>query len=400
MRQGISGRPFVCGFFFCKPQRAKRSVARPRRSNATTQQSELRRSEPVQRQQRPELVAFDVSTLEAERIRLARFIVVAESPLGTAPGRILRLQAPRGVGRTTALRRLAEAAPGAVIARNDSYRSFLRPASERGRHTRGLVLAPAVNCAAGATIAMVDTAVDVAHPALAGANLSMLEMRAPDRQPSTARHGTAVASMLIGREGSPAPGLSPMVRLLAVDAFHRNEAGHDVSDAYDLARALDLLANQDADVINLSLAGPDNRVLANVVQTLLDRGRIIVAAAGNDGPHAKPLFPAAYSGVIAVSAVDGNDRPWRRSAAGQHVAFTALGVGLSLAGRDGGAEVYSGTSFAAPVVSAMLAARELRRGGVTLNERLVSLARDRGEPGRDPVYGHGVVEPTDACKPL
>jgi hypothetical protein len=338
-------------------------------------------------------------------IEAARFRVVADGPLTALPGRVLRVRAPQGMGDRTARRRLAQAAPGAIIDSNDRYRSFLRTSGDAARSRAASLpprpLAPAVSCAAGSTIALIDTAVDVAHPSLAGARISQLAMRAGDRTPSSPRHGTAVASALVGQPGSTTPGLAPTAGLVVVDAFHRDRAGQDVTDAFDLVRALDLMSGQAADVINLSLAGPDNDALAAMVATLVERGSTIVAAAGNDGPAAKPLYPAAYPGVIAVAAVDGEGRPWRRSARGPHIAFTAEGVNLALAGRNGQPESYTGTSFAAPVVAAMIAAKRASAKAAdapTAAQRLAALAKDRGDPGRDPLYGHGIVEPADACR--
>lgn len=389
---GQGRRVSNCFFFSCPRQQRSRRMAR----------------EQVRKPAAPlEFVLFDVGPEARGALERARFAVLADGPLTTAAGRILRVRAPEGMGARTALRRLTAAAPSATVARNDIYRSFLRPAARaQGRAARSVTLTASVGCAAGATVAMVDTDVDPRHPALAGAAISRMAMRAPDRRPSTSRHGTAVASMLVGREDGPAPGLAPGLRLVVVDAFHADASGQDATDAFDLARALDLLANQEASVINLSLTGPDNAVLARVVAQLVGNGRALVAAAGNDGPKAKPLYPAAYSGVIAVTAVDVAGVPWRRAARGAHVAFAAMGVDLALAGRKGEAESYSGTSFAAPAVSAMIAAKGIAPGdgpaaaqrASALYEGLAALAEDKGERGRDPVYGHGVLQPGDACR--
>lgn len=387
---GRRSRNANCYLFYCPPRTRKVRATAQRRRAAPA----VAAAPPLRR----EFVAFDVTPDERAAITRQRFTVVADGPLTTRPGRILRLRSPEGMGQRTALRHLSAAAPGAVLARNDRYRSFLRPAAQQRRAMPGRTLSAAVGCAAGATLAMIDTAVDPSHPALSGADVSTLALRAPDRQPSANRHGTAVASMLIGKEGSPAPGLAPAARLVAIDAFHRDSSGLDATDAFDLVRALDLLANQQAAVINLSLTGPDNPVLARMIAVLVDAGRLIVAAAGNDGPRARPLYPAAYPGVIAVTAVDEAGMPWRRAARGEHIAFAALGVDLALAGRDGGAEAYTGTSFAAPTVSAMIAAKSLKVAETPLRDRLAALAQDRGEPGRDAVYGHGIVQPADACR--
>lgn len=248
---------------------------------------------------------------------------------------------------------------------------------------------------------MIDTGIDPQHPALAGAALRRLEMRGAGRQPSGMRHGTAVASLIVGVPGGPTPGIAPKVKLLAIDAFHRDSSGADATDVYDLARALDFVAALEARVINLSLTGPDNPVISVAIVAVQERGKLIVAAAGNQGPRARPVYPAAYPGVIAVAALDRDGKPWRHSARGEHIEFAAEGVGLSLAGRNGQAEVFSGTSFSAPIVTAMLAAKikfDPAAGPDRFREDLIRLAADRGDPGRDPVYGHGALDPQDACR--
>lgn len=320
-----------------------------------------------------------------------------------ASGRlILRVRAAPGAGRQNVARRLSELAPGATIGENSRYRSILRTTSRKADAPGiGRSLGEAVGCSAGIEVAMIDTGVDPQHPALAGATLSRLEMREAGRRPSGTRHGTAVASLIVGAPGGPTPGIAPKIQLLAIDAFHRDSSGADATDVYDLARALEMLASHKARIINLSLTGPDNPVIATAISAVLERGKLIVAAAGNEGPRAGPAYPAAYPGVIAVAALDRDGKPWRHSARGQHIGFAAEGVGLSLAGRNGRAEVFNGTSFSAPIVTAMLAAKikiEPGAGAERLRDRLTTLAADRGDPGRDPVYGHGVLDPRDACR--
>jgi subtilisin family serine protease len=143
-------------------------------------------------------------------------------------------------------------------------------------------------------------------------------------------------------------------------------------------------------VINISLVGPDNPVLARAVQAMLARGHVLVAAVGNDGPAAPPLFPAAYPGVIGVSGVDAHDRILPESGSGDQVAFCALGV----VGK--GFRAMRGTSFAAPIV-ARSAARLLDAphadAAAQVRQRLAAEARDLGPPGRDPRYGAGLLSP-------
>jgi minor extracellular protease Epr len=73
-----------------------------------------------------------------------------------------------------------------------------------------------------------------------------------------------------------------------------------------LVRALDWMAAEEVRFVNLSLAGPYNKLLDLAVERAAARGLILVAAVGNDGPEAEPMYPAGFSGVIAVTAVDAN----------------------------------------------------------------------------------------------
>jgi subtilisin family serine protease len=202
---------------------------------------------------------------------------------------------------------------------------------------------------------------------------------------------------LVARDDADVPGLAIGARLIAIDAFHKDASGQDVTDAFDFARALDRVQALNARVLNLSIAGPDHPVVARLIAVLNTSGVIIVAAAGNDGPRARPLYPAAYPGVIGVTAVHPDGAAWRGAARGEQVDVAATGVNLVLAGPDGGVATFTGTSFAAPIVSAILAGEAGLTDGASAVERLSKLARDAGASGRDERFGYGILEPARAC---
>jgi len=149
-------------------------------------------------------------------------------------------------------------------------------------------------------------------------------------------------------------------------------------------------------VINISIEGPDNLVLAHVIKRALAADVAIVAAAGNGGPGAAPAFPAAYPGVIAVTAVDEKGQVYRRANRGDYIAFAARGVHVaseyeSTATKS--AKTVSGTSFASPVVAAAIARKLESSSG--LQEVIATLkneAHDLGTPGRDATYGWGELD--------
>jgi subtilisin family serine protease len=188
--------------------------------------------------------------------------------------------------------------------------------------------------------------------------------------------------------------------VIAVDAFRRLAGSADVASTFDLVRALDALARRDVRVINLSLAGPDNALLKTTVEAMISRGAILIAAVGNAGPRAKPLYPAGYDGVIAVTAVDKGRNAYRRANQGAHVDIAAPGVNVWTAASISGARPKSGTSFAAPFVSAAAAVLLAERPDLTpvqMAEALSGLAQDIGSPGKDQVFGWGLLDARRLC---
>lgn len=248
-------------------------------------------------------------------------------------------------------------------------------------------------------LGMVDTGLNAEHDALAGARIKQLRNR-DGRKKSDLLHGTAVAALLVGAADSRAPGLVPGAELVAVDAFHR--AGKDQrSDAYSLIRALDRLAEQGVRIVNLSLAGPANAALKAQVAQMEDAGILLIAAAGNTGPAAPPAYPAAYPRVVAVTAIDRRGQVYRRAARGEHIDLAAPGVDVWTAASISGARTKTGTSYAAPFVTAaaaLMLQADPTIGNGRLRKRLLEGARDLGAKGRDPIFGAGLVMPPATCR--
>jgi subtilisin family serine protease len=245
-------------------------------------------------------------------------------------------------------------------------------------------------CSQGLTIGLVDTGIDTSHRTLADASIEVLATRREDRRASEKRHGTAVASLLVGRPDGDVPGLLPMARLVAVDPFH-NSGRSDQSDTFDLVLALRLLAEQNVTLVNMSLTGPDNPFLAEAVIAAQSAGMTIVAAAGL--PSRNGGYPARYPGVVAVAAVDGRLRASRLSARGNHIAFAAPGTGLVVAAPEDGLGQVDGTSFATPFVTAAYAVGLMSaKQWEPLTSTLSEAALDLGRPGHDPVYGWGLLQ--------
>jgi len=156
-------------------------------------------------------------------------------------------------------------------------------------------------------------------------------------------------------------------------------------------------------VTNISLAGPANLALERVIQALTGRDIWLVAAAGNEGPLSPPRYPAAYPGVIAVTAIDADLGLYPKANRGDYIDFAAPGVEVISTGLRGRYPAYSGTSFAAPHVAGVVAMILERSPGLQIEQverRLRESAGDLGPRGRDPEFGNGRVDACDALAGL
>lgn len=309
------------------------------------------------------------------------------------------LRVPRDMGVGNALTALRQAAPSVWADANHRYGMQGDRALAYGRALIGWQAASPY-CGKGVRVGMLDTPLAREHPALKGreiATRSVLPAGIPRAKPD---HGTAVAALLIGNKlPSGFGGLLPSARLYAAEIFRaRGEDGAETTAEWIVA-AFDWLAVQKVQIINLSLGGPRNLLLEAATGRLLELGTAIVAAGGNGGPDAPPVYPAAQRGVVAVTAVDAELKPYRKATRGEYLAFAAPGVDVWSAAPGKQGAYYSGTSYAAPFVTAALAARKQAQPKAPwqkLIHHAQSEVRDLGAPGKDPVYGWGLVQ-AKAC---
>jgi subtilisin family serine protease len=236
-------------------------------------------------------------------------------------------------------------------------------------------------------LGLVDTGVDTSHPAL---HESAIRTWGCGNKLVPAAHGTAVASLMIGR-AQGFRGVQPDAALYAADVY----CGEPTGGAVDaLVAALAWLAQEQVSVINISLVGARNSILEQAVSRTIARGFIIVAAVGNDGPAAPPLYPASYPNVVGVTAVDAHHHVLIEAARGPQVMFASPGADLAAAGIAHGYAAVRGTSYAAPIVAGLLAASISAPGTDNADAAIGALAKsaiDLGAPGRDLTYGYGLV---------
>lgn len=323
-------------------------------------------------------------------VRALGFTVRRTQPLSGLGRVLVRLEVDPGVGLGMAARRVRAALPGAVVDYNHLYDSGASdtPGARVAEPPRAGV------SGGGWVVGVIDTAVDGAHPALQGVAINARDFVAGAGIRPTG-HGTAIASVLVGSSHSLAV---PVPALYAASVFFEREPGLVTATSEALVQAMSWMIENAVGVINMSLTGPPNELLHAAVTEAASRGALVVAAVGNNGPAGAPLFPAAYDGVIGVTAVDARNHIFVYANRGRQVSFSAPGVGVRVAKSGGGYADEDGTSLAAAhatlVIAAARAASE-REGSspAEVVERLKARARDLGDQGFDETYGHGLIAP-------
>ncbi len=352
-----------------------------------------------------EVLLIDPS--ESLRRQLGQFdlSVIEEVRFPALDMTLLRLRVAAASTVADAIGLLGQRLPGTVADANHLYEPALGTAAGEAlpaSWVRSVIGWPTADdtCGAGLRLGMIDASVDTHHPALIGRKVEFRSFHGRDRRPAAADHGTAIAAILVGRPSDEGwGGILPGADLKAANMFEYNESGRLVGNAVALLRALNWMVQERVQVVNLSMAGPDNKALRFALERAHKMGLIPVAAAGNWGPAERPAYPAAYDDVIAVTAFDSGGKVYEMANRGPYIDFAAPGVKLWTAVPEGG-RYQSGTSFATPYVTAQVAATSarLRIGNVgLLRELLRGQAVDMGTPGRDDTYGWGFLDQAPSC---
>jgi subtilisin family serine protease len=223
----------------------------------------------------------------------------------------------------------------------------------------------------GVKVAVIDSGIEARHPDLAG-QLAVNRNFIAGRAPAFEQHGTGVAGIIAAKadNGIGIAGVAPGAQLLGLRACWQLSATppvQTVCDSFSLVKAMYFAAEQKADVINMSLSGPDDRLLGTLLRAVMARGAVVVAAFDPKRPHGG--FPASVPGVIAVSDT---------------VVAPSLGRVYTAPGRDVPTTqpgdrwfLVNGSSFAAAHVSGLVALLRQERPSAAL--ALVS-ARSGGGP--------------------
>jgi subtilisin family serine protease len=250
-------------------------------------------------------------------------------------------------------------------------------------------------------IAVIDSAIDTEHPELTGAVARSFNA-AGRTDARLDYHGTAVAGLIRGH--GLIEGAAPQSKLLAVRAFRSNdETTYQETTTHVLILAVDWAVRNGAKVLNMSFVGAHDSALQQMLRAVGEKGVIVIAAAGNGGPEAPPAYPAAYPGVIAVTAVDEADRRYEHANRGSYIAVAAPGVDILAPIERSGYAYVSGTSFAAAYVSgvaALLLERDPNLDSQSVADLLATAAEHLGPNVRDDDFGAGRVDAYKALKLL
>ncbi|RWI28968.1 S8 family serine peptidase [Mesorhizobium sp.] len=234
-------------------------------------------------------------------------------------------------------------------------------------------------------IAVVDTAIDDTNPALSGVIADQFD--AMPEVPIEARdHGTSIDGLIAGV--GALKGMAPGAMIYHARAFEGGKSTMDV-----ILAAHDWAAEQDVRIINMSFVGPKNDLLGVACRNARALGIVLVAAAGNNGPKAPYGYPAAFDGVIAVTATDAKDGLMQQANRGAYVFLSAPGVEM-VAPSGAGSDVVTGTSFAAAIVTGAIANllnAAPDRSADWVEKVLAATARDLGPKGRDSDFGYGLL---------
>ncbi len=306
---------------------------------------------------------------------------------------ILRLEHDRRVESVQPLnlfRTAARLTVGPLVPRrSEAGRSYL--SLQRNLRELGVLKAQRLSRGTGVRIAVIDTGIDYRHPQLRGRVVVRQNFVRGSGEFTHDRHGTEVAGVIaaIHRNGRGILGIAPEAHLLALKACWPLYPGSVEAecDTFTLALALDAAITDHANVVNLSLAGPPDPLLARLIRYGMRHGIIYVGAVAPSRLHLHPAFPTDIPGVLAVQSGEDPDTA-------HHLA--APGHGILTLVPGGSYDFVSGSSMATAEVTgvvALMRAANAHLSAAALNALLAQSSRRVITPS-------GTLVSIDACDAL
>lgn len=257
-------------------------------------------------------------------------------------------------------------------------------------------------------VAVIDTGVDQNHPDLRGNLLTGRNFVETSQAPEDDfGHGTHVAGIIgaLANNGEGGAGLAFRCKILPIRVL-----GTNGGSTFQLVQGIQCAIDSGAKVINMSLGSSQySSIEEQAVKEAMNRGIVVVAAAGNDALSGNPLsYPAAIRGVISVAATDYNDHRGDFSNYNSFVSLSAPGVDIlsTLPTRMGRYGFASGTSMASPIVAGAAAlllsqhpdwSPSQVKNALANSNTCKDLVREAGkDPGYDPFFGYGLLQVSDA----
>lgn len=235
-------------------------------------------------------------------------------------------------------------------------------------------------------VAVVDSGIASDHPFLKGRILKKKgkDFIDGDNNPYDENdHGTHVAGTIVDCTKG-----CDNIKIYGVRVLNANGAG----STFLVAQGILYAGKKKADVINLSLGGDEDKSIDSAIEKVSKKGTIVVAAAGNETKNTADVCPAHIRKCITVAAVNSELKRAYFSNYGSAVDLCAPGVNIRSCVPGGGYAYMSGTSMAAPHVSAMAAMIKVLHPSYHQNqmhEVLKKISGDLGSSGRDVYYGEG-----------
>lgn len=312
---------------------------------------------------RGELLIMDLDGRGQAALESEGFRTISREEMEGLDVSVIRIAIPASLTLAEAEQLAARVAPDAVVAPDNLH-------FQSGSVPVALLQQGAAVARSSVAVGMIDGA-----PAVAGDNFTTRGFA--NGAPLPSNHGSAIA-YLLQQAG--------VAQIRVADVYGSDPAG---GGSLAIARALGWLVAQDTRVITISLVGPRNALVQRAISAAIQRGAVVVAAVGNNGPAAPPAYPASYPGVVAVTGVDRRNRALLEAGRASHLDYAAPGADLY--GRDArGRRVrLRGTSYATPLVAARIAAALSRADN--WRRTLDSEALDLGPAGADPQFGRGLV---------